>query len=213
MASDEDVRSVRDIELLYEIGTLRRVARAWVQFGGDQKLANVAEHTLRVAWLALILAKREGADLGTVTQLALVHDMAETRTGDVNYVSRMYVDRHEAAAVRDSVGSSSIEHEALDLWEEYQAQESLEAQVVKDADILDCDLELMESTARGPELKTALAETRERVYGSLRTVSAREMFATIYRTDPHDWHRRTRNRLTAGDWNEIAVTKAPRVSG
>lgn len=205
----EELMLHRDVDLLYEIGTLRQVARAWVQFGNDRQLANVAEHTLRVIWLSLLLAKHERADAARVVQIALVHDLAETRTGDVNYVSRMYVDRDETQAMRDSLNGTVLEHDTLDLWNEYKAQESLEAQIVKDADNLDCDLELVESTARGHELQETLAETRESVRSQLRTETARRLFARIYDSDPHTWHRDTRNRLTAGDWAGPAARPSP----
>ncbi len=205
MDEREDPILQRDTELLYELGTLRQVARAWVQFGNDQQLANVAEHTLRVIWLSLMLAKHESADTAKVVQLALVHDLAETRTGDVNYVTRMYVDRYETQAMADTVSGTAIEADVMRLWEEYCQQVTLESQIVKDADNLDCDLELMECTSRGLDFKATLGKTRERVRAQLRTATGRRMFEQIYATDPHDWHLGTRNRLTAGDWRDPAL--------
>ena len=44
-------------------------------------------HTLRVAWIATIIAKNESnADLAKVVKMALVHDIAESRTGDTHYL-------------------------------------------------------------------------------------------------------------------------------
>ena len=48
----------RDLELLYEMGCLRFINRAWSQFLGS-KFANLAEHHFRVIWLSKILAKIE----------------------------------------------------------------------------------------------------------------------------------------------------------
>jgi putative hydrolase of HD superfamily len=42
---------------------------------------SVAEHTMRVAQLAAIIAAQEGADPARASLLALWHDMQETRTG------------------------------------------------------------------------------------------------------------------------------------
>lgn len=190
---------MRDVELLHEVGSLRRVARTWAQFTGAP-MANVAEHTLRVAWIAMLIARREGADPGRAAQLALVHDLAETRTGDVHYLSRMYVERREDDALRDAVAGTALEEDAGALWDEYHAQESLEARVVKDADNLDCDLELTETPDTA--LVTALAPTRARVRDKLHTDTARALFDAIYAQDPHAWHTGAPNRLTAGDWGE-----------
>jgi putative hydrolases of HD superfamily len=187
----------RDVELLHEIGSLRRVARTWVQFTGAG-MANVAEHTLRVAWVAMAIARREGADGARCAQLALVHDVAETRTGDVHYLSRMYVERKEDEALRDIVAGTALQDDVAELWAEYEAQESLEARIVKDADNLDCDLELTETP--DAVFVASLEETRRRVRGKLRTDTARALFDAIYAGDAHSWHTTAPNRMVAGDW-------------
>ncbi len=192
----------RDVELLHEVGSLRRVARTWAQFTGAP-MANVAEHTLRVAWIAMAIARREGGDAGRVVQLALVHDLAETRTGDVHYLSRMYVERREDDALRDAVLGTSLQEDAGALWDEYHAMGSLEARIVKDADNLDCDLELTEVGDTG--FTASLAETRRRVRDKLHTDTARALFDAIYADDPHAWHTTGPNRLTAGDWGDGAA--------
>ena len=71
--------SSRDIDFLFELGTLRNTQRAWRQHLGVD-CASVLEHTIRVAWLALILARREGIkDEEKVLKMALVHDVGEAR--------------------------------------------------------------------------------------------------------------------------------------
>ncbi|HET9894237.1 MAG TPA: HD domain-containing protein [Streptosporangiaceae bacterium] len=198
--NDSD-RLSRDTIFLYELGTLRHVQRTWRQFGGVP-YANVAEHTLRVTWIAMMIASREGADVAKVIQLALLHDVAEIRTGDVNYLSRLYADRHEDEAISDMVNGTSLESDLAKLWEELKLRESLEAKIVKDADALDCDLELRESEAVGVSLLGALRETRDRAFARLYTDTARKLFALIYSTDPHSWHVDGKNRMTAGDWKD-----------
>lgn len=200
----------RDVELLHEIGSLRRVARTWVQFTGAG-MANVAEHTLRVAWIAMAIARREGADGARCAQLALIHDVAETRTGDVHYLSRMYVERREDEALRDVVAGTSLADDVEALWAEYHAQESLEARVVKDADNLDCDLELTETPDAA--LVTSLRPTRDRVRDKLHTDTARALFDAIYADDPHAWHTTAPNRMVAGDWRRDAGGDAGGAAG
>jgi putative hydrolase of HD superfamily len=187
----------RDVELLHEVGSLRRVARTWVQFTGAP-MANVAEHTLRVAWIAMAIARREDADGARCAQLALIHDVAESRTGDVHYLSRMYVERREDEALRDVVAGTSLQDDVEALWAEYHAQASLEARVVKDADNLDCDLELTETPDAA--LIASLRPTRDRVREKLHTDTARALFDAIYADDPHAWHTTAPNRMVAGDW-------------
>jgi putative hydrolases of HD superfamily len=193
----------KDVHFLFEIGTLRHLRRTWTQFGGLD-LANVSEHSFRVAWIAMAIALSENADVGRCAQLALLHDVPEARTGDVNYVQRMYTVRNESGALEDALAGSSIQDHLMTLWTEWEQRETLESRIVHDADNLDCDLELREEDDRGSQLPAKLAPTRRAVRSRLSTESARELFDQIVASEPHEWHLAGRNRLTAGDW---ATTK------
>lgn len=178
----------RDLQLLFELGTLRFVPRTWNQLH-DPKFANVSEHIFRMLWIALILAKREGANVDRVLRIALVHDIAESRTGDVHTLTRHYVQRDEENALADMVASTSLEAEAKELMEEYRRRETLEAKVVKDADILDVDMELRELAAKGGTYpKTWDEKRRQIVEKDFHTESARAMWHEINASDPYEWY-------------------------
>ena len=191
----------RDVELLFEVGCMRHIPRTWREFGGIP-FANLAEHTMRIAWIAMLIAQSEGGDVGKIVRMALVHDLGETRTGDVNYVTRLYVKRDEALAVSDTLASTSLEKDMKALWEEVEAKETLEAKIVKDADNLDCDLEFKEQASNGMTWNEDIREIRLKVRERLFTETAKQLFDLIHSANPHDWHRKNRNRLTAGDWSE-----------
>jgi putative hydrolase of HD superfamily len=83
----------RDIEFLYEIGSLRLMDRQWQRFLNGVS-ANVTEHQYRVMWLALTIAKYEKAkNTERILKMAMVHDITESRTGDTDYIARQYVRR------------------------------------------------------------------------------------------------------------------------
>ncbi|MDR0979702.1 MAG: HD domain-containing protein [Candidatus Nomurabacteria bacterium] len=189
----------REVDFLFEIGTLRHVARTWNQFGG-LPMANDAEHTFRVAMLAWLLASKEGADTGKVAKMALIHDLTETRCGDVHYLSRLYTERNEAKATEDQTAGVATQDEMQELATEYEERESLAARIVKDADNLDVELELKEGMARGEDFCRILHEKRVILREKLFTESARELFDAIRAADPNDWHGKASNRFTAGDW-------------
>lgn len=196
----------RDLELLFEIGTLRRVARTWNQFLSPD-FANVAEHTFRVLWVAILIAHQEEPDVPIdyekLLKLALVHDITEARTGDVHYLSRLYTKRDEAAAITDQLAGTALTGEWETLWHEYEARESKEAQIVKDADTLDVDLELVEQSWRGHRLRDDWQENRLAVVGAtLFTKAAKKLQRAIYAANPHDWHELGKNRYSAGDWQK-----------
>lgn len=193
----------RDIELLYEVGTLRFASRTWNQFL-NPGCQNLTEHTLRVIWIALVLAKHEGiTDTSKVIKMALVHDISESRSVDVNYVSRQYADRHEDKAIADTLDGTVLKEEFLPIWEEYEKKDCLEAQVVKDADNLDVDFELKELEAMGNQLRTSLQSTREHVIeAKFYTETARRIWKAVQGSNPHAWHTYGKNRFTTGDWKK-----------
>ncbi len=193
----------RDIQFLYEIGNLRFIQRQWKRFL-NADFANLAEHHLRVAWLALMIAKYEGVDnTDKVLKLALLHDIAESRTGDVDYLSRQYTTRNEELGVKDMLEGTQLEKEFLDLWHEYEKRESIESKIVKDADTLDVDLEIREQTSKGFVFKEMIPSEKERAelrQKILYTKTAKKIYSQIQKSNPHDWHVKGRNRLNAGDW-------------
>ncbi|MCR4279820.1 MAG: HD domain-containing protein [Candidatus Komeilibacteria bacterium] len=190
----------KDLQLMFEIGCLRFINRGWQRYINPD-FANLAEHTLRVCWLALLIAEKEGADTGKIVKMALAHDLAESRGVDVDYLSRQFVTRHEDKAIAESLSDTGLEN-LLELFEEYEKRESLEAKIVKDADILDVDLELKEQASKGNNLNELWHDQRARNYEFLHTDSARELWKKIQNANPHDWHLKGSNRLNAGDWKK-----------
>jgi len=189
----------RDLEFLYEMGMMRFIPRAWVQVL-NKDFANLSEHTFRIMWTSLIIAAEEKADTSKVLKMALVHDIAESRTVDVHYVSRQYVKRDEEQALDDILKDTSIEAEFKELMNEYVERKTLESKIVKDADNLDVDLELREQMVNGNRMNDFVRPQRERVFELLYTDSAKRLWKEIQDSNPHDWHLNGRNRLNAGDW-------------
>lgn len=193
----------RDLEFLYEIGCLRRQQRSWSQFLYPDAASNT-DHTFRVMWTSLILAKNEGLlNSEKVLKMALVHDVPESRTGDTNYLSRQYVTENNEQAFADVFGGTILESEFSELWHEYEKRESKESKIVKDADTLDIDLELAEAMATGNPLGESFRQHRDLVSKMLFTKSAKVLWEKIQKSDPHSWHLNSRNRFNAGDWKQF----------
>lgn len=179
----------RDLEFLFEIGSIRNIQRFWKRFF-NSNVANDAEHIFRVTWIAwMIAAKEKVGNKEKILKMALLHDIVESRTGDLDYLSHAYSERNEDKAIRDMAKGTEFESELTALWDEYKKRESIEAKIVKDADVLDVDLELAEQEAQGQKLKSLWFEKRKKfVYTKLYTNSAKKLWEEIYIADPHDWH-------------------------
>jgi putative hydrolase of HD superfamily len=194
----------RDVEFLYELGALRYMQRQWVRFHLPN-VANNSEHMFRVCWIALTLAERVGkpVDTGKIVKMAIAHDIAESRTGDVDYIARQYVERHEHEALHDMLKDTSLEKEFSKLLAEYEKRESLEAKIVKDADILDVDMELLEQASAGHKLASNWETQRDHVGTKLFTQAAKDLQKELRAANPHDWHIQSpNNRLNGGDWKD-----------
>jgi putative hydrolase of HD superfamily len=193
----------RDLDLLYEIGWLRFIKRSWQRFLNTD-FQNLAEHHFRVAWIAIILAAGEKkVNMEKLIKMALAHDIAESRTGDADYLQRQYVIRNENLALKDILEKTSIEKEFVKLIEEYEKRDSIEAKIVKDADNLDVDLELREQEIAGRPLRREWTASRKFVATKrLYTAAAKKLWKEIQKSHPHDWHIKGRNRFTSGDWRE-----------
>ncbi len=179
----------RDIEFLYEIGSLRFIPRAWIQHLGVPVASNL-EHSVRVALLALILARHEGkGDENTIFRMAILHDLSETRTADLAYVHKVYATLDETRAAND-LFEGTILADLLGTHSAYEARDSIEAKIVKDADNLDIDIELKELEEQGHGLPKKLKTMRKFVRDKkLYTKSAKKMWDAIYASDPSSWHR------------------------
>lgn len=194
-----------DINFLYEMGNIRLIDRMWRRFH-FQESANVAEHHFRVFWIAMIIAEHEAGtiDTGKIAKLCLLHDITESRVGEVDYISRQYVERKEELAITDMLHGTVIHDEYLALWHEYEQRESLESRIVKDADTLDVDFELAEQVARGNTLGQRWQQDRQKVADTkLYTQTARTMYEQLKSVSPLDWHTNSpRNRHKGGDWQQ-----------
>lgn len=192
----------KDLDFLYEIGSIRHLVRTWTQFVRSD-VANVTEHIYRVIWIALVIAKHEkNVNTEKLMKMALVHDITESRTGDAHYLSRQYVERREEMAIDDIMKDTSLDEEFINLWNEYEKKESIEAKIVKDADNLDVDLELNELPI-DKRLRAGFQHIRaQAIHKKFYTKTAEKMWLEIQSSNPHDWHLKGRNRFVAGDWKK-----------
>lgn len=192
-----------DIKFLFEMGNIRFIDRMWRRFF-NKNFANLAEHHFRMFWIAMIIAANEkNVDTGKIAKMVLVHDIAESRAGDVDYLARQYVERNEKLAIEDMLAGTTIEKEFYALWDEYEKRESIESKIVKDADNLDVDFELSEQASGGSPLRALWSDNRHFVAKEkLYTKTAKNIFEQLESANPHDWHHTGRNRRNSGDWKK-----------
>jgi putative hydrolase of HD superfamily len=149
--TDPEAASVANFA--HEMGVLKRLRRAgWWQVGVRDP-ESVAEHSLRVAQLAGLIAAEEGGDPARAAYLGLWHDSQETRITDIPHSARPYIGEKAGNEVitRDQVAHmpDAAAKTVTEAVIEYEAKETLEAQCAKDADKLECLLQALEYRAAG----------------------------------------------------------------
>jgi putative hydrolase of HD superfamily len=127
-----------------------------------------------------------GADAARVALMLIHHDLAESRTNDLNYVHKQYVqaDEDKASAHQAAHLPPASRDAFLGLLEEFNARESLEAQLARDADQLDMIVELKEQQDLG---NVYARQWLEYALKRLLTPAAQELAQEILSTDWTEW--------------------------
>ncbi len=132
-----------DLDAALEALSLKDETRTGWQLRGVADPESVADHSWGVSLLCLLYGARAGVDVDRALRLAVVHDVAEARTGDVptradpNAASPDPEAKHRRErAVLESL-LVPFDDDLRDLWEEYEARETPEARFVKDMDLVD----------------------------------------------------------------------------
>ncbi len=174
----------RIADLLFEAKTLKEITRAGYAFLGSGR-ESVAEHSFMTAFIAFAISRMEpGIDTERLVLMALIHDLPEARTGDLNYVQKRYVTANEGKAIADMVQGLSFGHEIVDLMEEFNRAETQEAKLANDADQISFVLELkrlQDTGAKSPE------QWLEFVMARLKTETGKKLAASIVTTKWDDW--------------------------
>jgi putative hydrolase of HD superfamily len=136
------------LNVLLELQRLKRLDRTgWVLRGLPPGAESVAAHSYGVALTAMLLADEcaaRGVEVSVerVLRIALLHDLQETRTGDMPRTVAQYYGaearrRAERAAFDEVMRGARAAGLYSGLHEDYEQRASLEAKLVKAADVID----------------------------------------------------------------------------
>ena len=142
------------LSTLIELQRLKRLDRTgWTLRGLPNGTESVAAHSFGVIVTAMLLADRCAAqgvpvDVEKVLRIALLHDWAETRVGDMPRTATSYFGSEarkqaEMAAFTDIVNPVDTNASYTNLYNDYERRESLEARLVKAADVLDLLIQVL----------------------------------------------------------------------
>ena len=172
------------VNLLFESRILKDINRSGYAFLGTGR-ESIAEHSFMTALICFVMAKMDPElDMERMVTMSLVHDLAEARTGDLNYVEKQYSRVDEEKAVSHLTRNVPFGRDIEALVDEFNDGTTREAQLVNDADQLSFVLELKKQAdigAKGPDKWLAVVLNR------LKTDMGRKIAKSIMETTWDEW--------------------------
>ena len=176
------------LSFLGDAGALKRIRRTgWVE-SGVREPESVADHSFRTALLAMTLADAEGLDTLKAVRMALLHDLVESRVGDLTPAQKEenpdWVGEEAEAITQILCGLPAeicLAYKAI--LDELSLGESPEAQLVHSADKLEMLLQAREYTEAGNDPAKLMRFRHVSVEGALEK----------------ELERRIKEKKTAGD--------------
>ena len=143
------------LDFIEEIGVLKNLPRTGWRFRGIKDAESVADHCYRVSLLSMILADvlaEQGVplDMEKVMRLALLHEVAEARIGDLPFPTLEYIPKDVKETGERAAVESMFEHfgplqeKYIQLWEEFEEGTSIEGKLVRAADKLELMIQVLE---------------------------------------------------------------------
>jgi putative hydrolase of HD superfamily len=171
-----------------EAGLLKKIKRSGWWVAGIKDPESVAEHSFRCAIIAYYMAHAEKVDPYRVLIMALFNDIHEARINDLHKMGHYYIDfkKAEKKVFRDQLKDfgDPFKQELSGIREEYDAQETKESLIARDADILECLIQAKEYDQQGhAKAKTFL----KRAPDFLRTKSAQKLWKQLVRWNSASW--------------------------
>ena len=175
-----------------ELGVLKNVSRTGWWFTGNKQPESVAEHSFRVGAIGSILAMMEGVNAARVALMCLFHDSQETRVGDIPHIGRRYLraaPNEEVTADQVANAHPAVREGVQSAVDEYEAGETPEAIVARDADKLECLFQAIEYREQGYSLTRNWIDTS---LASLKTPSAKALADSALSGTSLDWQQNFR---------------------
>lgn len=143
-------------KFIFELGQLKRTPRSgWTKLGIDNP-ETVAEHSFRTAALGFLLAVLEEKNPYEVAGFCLFHDMAETRTLDLDWLAQDYLEKGDYISSRILADQTDrlpkeLNQSMTELMDREEETDKT-AQIARDADLLDLLFQALEYAHQGNPL-------------------------------------------------------------
>lgn len=190
-ASSINNRSLqRILYLIQQGGTLMLQPRTHIKHFGNS-FDTIASHSYQVALVAYCICRMEKLSHEEALQaigMAIFHDLAEARTGDMDFIAKHYAEVDEEKAVEEQFNGIPFSEDLKNLVNDYEQRSKKPAICTRDADSLVQFYTQWVLMWQGNQLakKWFDSDFNDRIPG-LRTDSARKLAFAMKDSNPHEW--------------------------
>lgn len=143
------------LDFIEEMGVLKNLPRTGWRFRGIKDAESIADHCYRVSLLSMLLADvlaDQGVplDVEKVMRLALLHEVAEARIGDLPFPALKYIPEEVKASGERAAVEAMFERfgplrkKYTQLWDDFEEGISIEGKLVRAADKLELMIQVLE---------------------------------------------------------------------
>ncbi len=170
-----------------ESGKLKDIERTGWVLHKVRNPESVADHSFRIALLALVFAKEEKLNAGRCVKMALIHDLTDVYAGDiatrplerqqvVSDMEKAFLERNAMKRLLSLLPPAS-RSELQKLWGEYDSNKTKEAGFVHDMDKVEMVLQALEykSQKRTSKSLDEFFESRKKI----KTKTGRKLWEEI----------------------------------
>ena len=125
------------VEVMIAAEKLKDIFRTGWKLSGVDFPESVADHTLGVVFLSMLLGDKLNLDTEKMMKMAVLHDIAESKLGDIHYESQTYLGETAIKEAEEKAARDVLPEEYFELWEEFRSKTSKEAQIVSACDKLE----------------------------------------------------------------------------
>ena len=162
---------------------LKKISRqGWIDKLSLNNPESVADHTFSMAVIGMIISDLGNLNSEKVLKMILLHDLAESKIGDIvpDQMSIKEKQRLENSAFDEIIKTlpESINLEYVEIWKEYQENNSSESQIVHQIDKLEMVLQAKIYQSQGHS-KEKLEPFFESAKSSITHPKLKELFTQI----------------------------------
>lgn len=142
------------LDFFYIISELKKVPRkGWKEKVGIERPESVADHSYGTAIMAMVLADNKNLDTTKILKMALLHDLAESITGDFtpNEILKENKKAIENEAMEDILSKlpSNLARQYREIWKEYEEGKTKESSLLHDVDRLEMAIQATKYLSEG----------------------------------------------------------------